>query len=318
VEPRVFYSWQSDLPDDSNREYLRTILAAASERLTTRRPKGHAVVLDSDTLGVPGAPPITEAVLEKIRNARVFVADVSITNSSAAGKKAPNPNVLVELGYALRGLGWSRILMLMNTEFGEPRELPFDLHHLRVEPYRLKPKALPSTVHPGDFSARVEAAIETILRVSEQVEEERLTATQRERANPLRVELLRKNLNITATLHEYRLSVLLQPIEEHPVADFDVELSFPRGLIAKDLGLAAAVYEGPRGPQKRDTFRVSSKVVGQVFPGEPTAVLHVPYRVNDEVFDNNTLMQDEIQVVVYVPGKEPARLAKKVADMQVY
>ncbi len=47
--------------------------------------------------------------------------------------QTPNPNVLVEYGWALKSLTHSRILPVMNTAFGEPtaETMPFDMIHLR-------------------------------------------------------------------------------------------------------------------------------------------------------------------------------------------
>jgi hypothetical protein len=46
-------------------------------------------------------------------------------------KLIPNPNVTLELGYAARSIGWDRIICVMNTAFGPPEELIFDLRHRR-------------------------------------------------------------------------------------------------------------------------------------------------------------------------------------------
>ncbi len=50
-----------------------------------------------------------------------------------------NPNVLVELGYALKALGEGRILMVMNTFFGKIGDLPFDLPKRRTITYNADP-----------------------------------------------------------------------------------------------------------------------------------------------------------------------------------
>ncbi len=47
----------------------------------------------------------------------------------------PNPNVLIELGYAIKVLGWSKIICLFNSETGNIEDLPFDINHNRVTPY---------------------------------------------------------------------------------------------------------------------------------------------------------------------------------------
>jgi hypothetical protein len=61
---------------------------------------------------------------------------VSIIDPKAK-KPAPNPNVLLELGYAIKALGWERIVLVMNTEFGEPTVLPFDLRSRRITTYKV-------------------------------------------------------------------------------------------------------------------------------------------------------------------------------------
>lgn len=88
--------------------------------------------VDHDTLGVAGSPPIAETILRKIREAAVFVADVTPVGKSAAGKLLPNPNVMIELGYAMRVLEHERIVLVMNQAEGAAlRHLPFDLRHWR-------------------------------------------------------------------------------------------------------------------------------------------------------------------------------------------
>lgn len=47
----------------------------------------------------------------------------------------PNPNVLIELGYAIKVLGWSKIICLFNSETGNIEDLPFGINHNRVTPY---------------------------------------------------------------------------------------------------------------------------------------------------------------------------------------
>ena len=49
------------------------------------------------------------------------------------GRSTPNPNVLIEYGWALKSLGLSRMLTVMNSAFGEPTRasMPFDMAHLR-------------------------------------------------------------------------------------------------------------------------------------------------------------------------------------------
>ena len=43
----------------------------------------------------------------------------------------PNPNVMLEYGYALDALGNQRLIGVFNKAFGKPDDLPFDLRHRR-------------------------------------------------------------------------------------------------------------------------------------------------------------------------------------------
>lgn len=93
--------------------------------------------IDRDTQGLAGAPDIGDSIYDKIDSADIFIADVTIINQDYAGRKTPNPNVLIELGYAIKALGWDRIILLYNKDFGEIEELPFDINHRRITSFAL-------------------------------------------------------------------------------------------------------------------------------------------------------------------------------------
>jgi len=95
------------------------------------------MVVDRDTIGIPGSPSIVESITGKIAKSDLFICDVTIVNSSSKGKTSPNPNVLFELGFASSVLGWDRIIMVQNSSFGGPEKLPFDLRGRRIVQYNL-------------------------------------------------------------------------------------------------------------------------------------------------------------------------------------
>lgn len=136
----IFYSWQSDLPGKTNRSFIEAALKLAIKELGGDKALLLEVVVDRDTFGLPGAPHIAEAILQKIEKAAVFVVDVStIGKVPVEGEDGikherpmPNPNVCLELGYALRALGQDRIIMVLNKAYGEPEHLPFDLKFRRA------------------------------------------------------------------------------------------------------------------------------------------------------------------------------------------
>ena len=134
----IFYSWQSDLPNRLNRNFIEDALEKAIKRLgqdieIQEALRDEDMELDKDTKGVPGTPPIVEVIFNKISKCGVFVPDLTFVGKSANGRLLPNPNVLVEYGWALNALSHSRILSVMNSAFGEPTaaNMPFDMRHLR-------------------------------------------------------------------------------------------------------------------------------------------------------------------------------------------
>jgi hypothetical protein len=138
---RIFYSWQSDRSSDCCRRFVEIALQSV---IATLQPDcAEQLVLDSDTAGVAGTPPVTETILEKIRTCDIFVADVTFVGETVANKLLPNPNVMTEFGYARAHLNHRQIILVMNRAFGPPESLPFDMAHLR---------------HPLDWSLKEGAA----------------------------------------------------------------------------------------------------------------------------------------------------------------
>jgi hypothetical protein len=132
---QVFYSWQSDHPNSTNRGFIQRALEEAVDAIREDDTLAVEPVVDRDTMGLPGAPDIVHSIFEKIERAAALVCDVSIISEASAKRPTPNPNVLVELGYALKALGPTRVLLIMNTAYGEVKKLPFDLDHRRVITY---------------------------------------------------------------------------------------------------------------------------------------------------------------------------------------
>jgi len=162
---KVFYSWQSDLPGKTNRNLILGALAKAC-KLTGAESEVEPVV-DRDTLNVPGSPNISETIFEKIDAADAFVADVSIVNPTRSddARPTPNPNVLVELGYAVRSLGHARIVLVVNAHYGKPELLPFDLRHLRVLAYQSAPEDTKRAPVRKSLAADLEAALRAVAAV---------------------------------------------------------------------------------------------------------------------------------------------------------
>lgn len=142
----VFYSWQSDLP--GTRSLIESTLEAAIQNLNRDLAVEKALRLDQDTRGVAGWPDITSEILSKIEACQVFVADITPINGPKTNDKiTPNPNVLLELGFALgTGMREKRIICVVNTDYlpnSDLAELPFDLRSRRPIAFSLNAKLRP-------------------------------------------------------------------------------------------------------------------------------------------------------------------------------
>ncbi len=128
MKVNIFYSWQSDLSSKTNRYYIEDTIKKALKEIN----KDNRIVacIDRDTKDELGSPEIHNSVFNKINHSKFFVCDVSLTDSSF-----PNPNVLIELGYAIKTLGWNKIICLFNADTGNVEDLPFDINHNRVTQY---------------------------------------------------------------------------------------------------------------------------------------------------------------------------------------
>lgn len=129
----IFYSWQNDLDGKTHRYFIEKCLKKALTDL--EKAADIYMSYDRDTKGINGSPDITATIFDKIDKCILFVCDVSIVNSNTEGRKMPNPNVLVELGYAASKLGWDRIICLFDGNTGNIEDLPFDLRQKRVTPF---------------------------------------------------------------------------------------------------------------------------------------------------------------------------------------
>lgn len=164
MKKRIFYSWQSDLPNNTNRGFINTALDKAIEKIKSDTTYSIIPFLDRDTMGMAGSPDISLTIFEKINNSSVFVCDVSIVNNSEGNSRpTPNPNVLIELGYAVSKLGWECIILVMNEAYGSVELLPFDLRGRKVLTYSISTDAEKKSEERKKVSSILENGIKTIL-----------------------------------------------------------------------------------------------------------------------------------------------------------
>ena len=149
----IFFSWASDFnAQKSHKKFITNCLKIVSKRLGIKeliiqqknddnqsfrdyilRSDGDVEVTDS-VVGEIGSPDIAYTIFDRISKCSKYVCDVSIALENDK-RKSPNPNVLIELGYAIRVLGWKNIILFY--DLGERQsngkymykleDLPFDI-----------------------------------------------------------------------------------------------------------------------------------------------------------------------------------------------
>lgn len=157
---KIFWAWQFDLPGKIARHFIREALEEAIAQINQvediEEPdeifQTGMMQLDYGRKGLKGSPDLAIEILKKIDAASVFVCDVTPVGKGpphktdegkeSDGKLLMNPNVAIELGYALKALTTERVLMIMNNHYGRREDMPFDLGH-KGGPilYRLAPEA---------------------------------------------------------------------------------------------------------------------------------------------------------------------------------
>jgi len=136
---KVFYCWQSDISDEINLNFIEECIDDAikevNEKISESENDPNLFVLDKDTSGVSGSPPVSDTILNKIDECTVFIADLTNVGEINTNPKkfVPNPNVSIEYGYALKTVNHQRIISIINKAYGDPEKLklPFDINHLR-------------------------------------------------------------------------------------------------------------------------------------------------------------------------------------------
>lgn len=226
MKKAIFYSWQSDLPNNTNRGFINTALEKAIKDINSDDSFSMIPFLDRDTMGESGSPDISSTIFEKIDKCNVFICDISIVNSSCINSRiTPNPNVLIELGYAIAKLGWKKIILIMNVAYGKVETLPFDLRGRRVLPYQMSSDSIDKSTERKKVTSILKDGIKEILlhfednndntsqiqQVSKEIEENaqsKLKIILNISSNVQKNQLLQKETEKNIKINRYDLAVL--------------------------------------------------------------------------------------------------------------
>ena len=108
-------------------------------------------------------PSIDQTILRKIDACDIFLADVTPVinyqkmsgNGMQVRKEVPNPNVLLELGYAMSALGVGYVIVVAHQGIWIPENMPFDINHRAIYSF---------TSSNCDLTSRILDVIEYIKR----------------------------------------------------------------------------------------------------------------------------------------------------------
>lgn len=137
---KIFWSWQNDTDPKRHRHFIKGAIddAIAAVALELDVDPAERPEIDHDVKGSKGAVEIANTIMGKIASSTIFVADVTPIARAENGKALPNPNVMVELGWAFNKPGFARHIYVMNTADGfRADDLPFDIRHRLVMTYQL-------------------------------------------------------------------------------------------------------------------------------------------------------------------------------------
>jgi hypothetical protein len=304
---KVFFSWQSDSPSAIGRSFVTSTLVAALARLRVDATLDLRPELDSDTQQVPGSPQIFSAILEKLDKCAVMVADVSLTykRSADGGRLAPNPNVLVELGYALKRLGDKRVVLIMNTTYGRPEALPFDLRGHRVITYSAAETDELSENTKSEFTGSVEAAVRDIFAN---------VPLPDDIAPPVTMTLGFRTNKAETDLHLYRLIAIVHNGSAALISNWSVEIRIPHILLVPNGGYP--IVQQP-SEDRRAVMRYTDKQhSGAIYPGDKREVVGIDYRMTHALYEQRARLYDElVEVSFFVDGVRRAREMRKVGDL---
>lgn len=305
MDVRVFFSWQSDTPADRGRALIERALRRATAAVAADTTIPFRPDVDQDTRGVPGTPAMVAAILRKIDTCSVFVADVTLTFQRAErNRKSPNPNVLLELGYALRRLGPERVLIVVDTDHGGPEQLPFDLRGSRAITYS---SADDPDGAEEQLARDLAEGIALIFRV---------VGPPADIVPPVQLDLEFSKERIERDRHDYRLQVSVTNRGDTLLRDWAVEVRFPSALLNpnRNYPIVGNLRDG-----RVVVRQVEANHSGPIYPREKKELLGIDYIMTHELFDRSAeLFPQMVEAFFFVEGKLVASATRQVKDVQVF
>jgi hypothetical protein len=309
VKATIFYSWQSDTPGAANRNLVLSALEAAAKEIAGDESINVEPAVDRDTQNVAGSPDIGGTILAKIRTADVVVADVTIINGkSTGGRLTPNPNVLIEVGYALAIHSESRLILVNNLALSRPEDLPFDLRQKRVLSYTSLPEESDRAADRRRLQSSLKLAISGVLT-------QHGVAPRSE--YPVQLSMSYRVETQTGDLHEYVLQIKLQNVGSKRIDDWHVDVAVPTPLLRKASAHVGFVPERSNKDATLIRFRHESHN-GSIYPGDSRLLL-ISYRMTHELYERRgQLLEQPVIARAYIQGVLGAEIKQPAANLQQF
>jgi len=301
----IFYSWQSDIRAAACRTLIEDALLAAAQVIGRDESVGVEPAIDRDTQDVAGSPDIAATILAKIDAADAFVADVTIVNSGAVGRPTPNPNVLVELGYALKSLTSERVVLVQNVAFGGPEQLPFDLRQKRTITYSSAADAAERVTERRELQLKLERAMREILK----------KGPARGPRVELRLDYEKKQ--ISAQIHHYELVAALQNDGNKRFDDWEIEVDLPTALL--EPGVVYGHRDANRSNADRSVFVTGDHSLNVPLRPGDVRKLTLDYRVDEAIHRRREELYGQlVKARAFIEGELAAETARPVVELQCF
>jgi hypothetical protein len=316
---KIFWSLQSDTPGKIGRHLGRDALRNAVDRLKqspdVEEPTRNELHVDQDIQGTPGSPDLVRTIFEKVEKSEVVVADVTIVGKTDDGKPLINPNVAIELGYALHACTDARVVLVFNKHYDEYKDLPFDLRHKGgAVVFDLAPDAERKEIEAesrsltDQFERKLKPLLQLGSRIKEQLSLRAIIEHRLQQRHPL------GNGGFDDV---FVLQVSVESEGEQAATDFKLRVDIPLGF----LDGAGGHRLHARFPTPGfDSFEITNddEALGMkyLYPGTRTPpLITINYAVRDQVRTNPEDLAKTLIATVYSGSMKPKQTVMTIAKL---
>jgi hypothetical protein len=132
---KLFFGWQSDRDLKYCKDFIYDALKKIAEELDNDSSFQYKLSLFDSAIGESGFPDIPDTILRRLSTSDIVVFDLTPVATTDVGtrksKQIVNQNVAFELGYSLKAIGDSRLIIVSNSHYGSAIQDFFDVRHRR-------------------------------------------------------------------------------------------------------------------------------------------------------------------------------------------